>query len=254
MKSQIKALLPSVVLHSIARLRRKWQQWQNRRRSTEQVFTEIYAKNLWGGQPGEFDSGYGSAEAYAVSPYLASVRQLAQIHGFAGKRFVDLGCGDFRVGRELTALSSQYIGIDVVRGLIERNRAAFATAEISFSHLNIVSEELPDGDVCFVRQVLQHLSNQQISQVLPKLAKYRWVLITEHYPSDNPQIVANKDKAHGGDIRLFDNSGVYLTQAPFNLPPARVQLVLEVRGAGADTSSDHGVIRTYLHTPQFDVV
>ncbi len=252
MKAQLKALLPGAVVHAVARLRRRWQQWLNRRRSTEQVFTDIYAKNLWGGQPGEFDSGSGTADAIAVSSYLATVHELAATHGFAGKHFVDLGCGDFRVGRKLTGLSARYIGIDVVRSLVERNQLAFGSDSVRFQHLDIVTDALPDGEVCFLRQVLQHLSNAQIEQVLRKLSKYRFVLITEHYPSDNPQIVANRDKAHGGDIRLYENSGVYLTEPPFKLPASSVRQVLEVRGVGADASADHGVIRTFLYTPPAD--
>jgi hypothetical protein len=75
------------------------------------------------------------------------------------------------------------------------------------------------------------------------------VLVTEHYPSDNPGIRPNLDKVHGADVRLWGNSGVYLTEPPFSLPADEVTPVLEVPGAGMAPGVDAGVIRTYLYAP-----
>jgi SAM-dependent methyltransferase len=165
-------------------------------------------------------------------------------------RFVDLGCGDFRVGRQLLPLCSSYIGIDIVKPLVRSNQEKHGSSTIQFEHLDIVNDELPDGDVCFVRQVLQHLSNDQIVQIIQKLKKYKWVFITEHYPSDNNKIKPNLDKAHGGDIRLYNNSAVYLAEPPFSLPNELLRQVLEVPGAGIEGRYDRGVIRTFLYMPK----
>jgi len=116
-------------------------------------------------------------------------------------------------------------------------------------HLDIVEDELPNGDVCFVRQVLQHLSNRQIIVVLPKLKKYKWVFITEHYQTDNNVIKPNIDKVHGRDVRVYDNSGVYLSKPPFELPAQELKEVLEVPGVGLEGLNDPGVIRTFLYKP-----
>lgn len=43
------------------------------------------------------------------------------------------------------------------------------------------------------------------------------MIITEHYPSPSAKIIPNKDKPHGPDTRIPDNSGVYLDLPPFNL-------------------------------------
>jgi hypothetical protein len=108
---------------------------------------------------------------------------------------------------------------------------------------------LPDGDACFLRQVLQHLSNREICAILPKLNKYRWVYITEHYPTDNDGIKPNKDKVHVGDIRLLENSGVYLSKPPFNLPGQTLLKVLEIPSDGLGEGNDPGVIRTFRYKP-----
>jgi len=116
---------------------------------------------------------------------------------------------------------------------------------VKFISLDIVEDDLPDGDICFLRQVLQHLSNAQISKILPKLKMYNVCFVTEHYPTDNPAIVPNKDIVHGGGIRPYENSGVYLDESPFNVPRACMELILEVPGVGLPKEYDQGVIRTY---------
>jgi SAM-dependent methyltransferase len=249
-KSLFRALLPNVLIDLYRGLCRVRDQRQNLKKTAEQVFTEIYKKNKWGGLEGDFCSGSGTADERIVAPYVAMVFEVALREKFQGLRFVDLGCGDFRVGSRLRVLSSYYIGVDIVEALVRRNQAIYGDAKTEFVHLNIVTEELPDGDVCFIRQVFQHLSNQQIRSALEKLGKFQWVFITEHYPMDNERIVPNRDKIQGGDIRMYKNSGVYLTEAPFSLPTRTLQKVLEVPGAGAGERNATGIIRTFLYKPR----
>lgn len=243
----VRALARTLLPRSIRRL---WQQSRNRTRSAEDVFTEIYATAAWGGRVGEFCSGSGSADRAMVAAYVAAVSAKAASEGFLGRTFVDLGCGDFRVGRELLPLCSGYVGVDVVAALVERNQREHGDATTRFVRLDIVRDPLPDGDVCFVRHVLQHLSNGQILAILPKLAAYRWVFITEHYPSDDGRIVPNRDMVHGGHVRMSVDSGVYLTEPPFALPERSLTKVMEIPGARLGRGRDAGLIRTFLYQPQ----
>jgi SAM-dependent methyltransferase len=229
--------------------RRALSQRHNRSRSTEEVFTSVYQQSLWGGVDGEFCSGSGSSDEEVVSPYVAMIARLARDEGFEGSSFVDLGCGDFRVGSQLVHLSNRYVGVDVVKPLVESLRHRFAVDGLSFEHLDIINDPLPSGDVCMLRQVLQHLSNEQIKSILPKLKQFRWVIITEHYPGDGVPVRPNLDKTHGGDIRLYRQSGVYLDSPPFNIPVDKLREVLSVQGAGCDPATDPGVIRSFLYCP-----
>ena len=247
MKSLIRKLIPHFLLERYRRFMRIRIQSRNRHKTVEEVFTEIYEKNMWGGPQGEFFSGPGSTDEPIVSAYISMVSEKASGEGFLGLAFVDLGCGDFLVGRQLLPLCSSYIGVDIVKPLIYRNQQMYSNATTRFMHLDITDNELPDGDVCFVRQVFQHLSNQQVAAVLQKLKKYTWVFITEHYPTDNDAIKPNRDKVHGGDVRVFENSGVYLSKPPFELPMQTLRVVLEVPGTGLGKGIDPGVIRTFLY-------
>jgi SAM-dependent methyltransferase len=82
---------------------------------------------------------------------------------------VDLGCGDFRVAQLFVNDSIDYTGIDIVAPLIAHNEARFASHNVRFLCLDIISGELPDGDLCLLREVLQHLSNREITLVLQQV-------------------------------------------------------------------------------------
>jgi len=249
MQMLIRKLIPRSLLNRYKQFKRFREQKENCHRTTEEVFTEIYQQNKWGGSQGGFCSGPGSADEQVVSAYISTVSEKASSENFLGLTFVDLGCGDFRVGKHLLPLCSSYIGVDVVRPLICRNQEKYGNATTSFIHLDIVEDELPTGDVCFLRQVLQHLSNQQIVNILKKLKSYRWVFITEHYPADNDSIKPNLDLVHGGYVRVYDNSGVYLSEPPFKLPKQALKKVLQVPGVGSMEANGPGVICTFLYKP-----
>jgi hypothetical protein len=218
--------------------------------TTEEVFTDIYSKNRWGGKSGTFCSGSGSRETAIVSPYVAKITAELDRIGSASLTAVDLGCGDYSVGRQLSPRCGRYIGVDIVKPLVAHNQARYGSSKVTFRHVDIIRDELPRGDICFVRQVLQHLSNEQITAVLPKLGQFRWCFITEHHPSSRHLKLPNEDKLHGDHIRITRGSGVYLERPPFNVPWSRYHLLLEVPGVEAMADSDPGVIRTYVLTGQ----
>jgi len=211
------------------------------------IFSEIYNNKLWGDGSGDFDSGLGSSEEQVTKPYVTKIANFLKTSKTKPK-VVDLGCGDFRVGKNLACYCREYTGIDIVRKLIDKLNKTASSASVKFKCLDIIDDELPSGDIVFVRQVLQHLSNEQILKILPKLKQYAVAFITEHYPSDNPKIKPNKDIVPGSAIRLYTNSGVYLDKPPFNLPKSSLELFLEVPGTGMGKGQDQGVIRTYKVT------
>jgi hypothetical protein len=218
-------------------------------RSPERVFTGIYRNHAWGDAPGGICSGGGSHDTGITDSYLGLIRDHARSHAFHESTFVDLGCGDMEVGRHLIPLCRVFVGVDVVRFVIDRHRTEMGGDSVDFIHLDMVDDDLPDGDICFVRQVFQHMSNRQVGRVLPKLRKYRRVYITEHLPSGASPWIPNLDKPQGAGIRLDVGSGIDLTAAPFGIPGGEVRLLLEVRGNDAGGGRDPGIIRTVLYTP-----
>jgi hypothetical protein len=245
-KSAIRRVLPRNLISAYTHYRRFTLARRNQRMTTEQVFTAIYSHNRWGGAPGTFCSGDGSHESSIVAPYVAKVTAELEQMDARAMTVVDLGCGDYSVGKQLSPSCGRYIGVDIVKALVAHNQAAFGSPKVSFQHANMVEDMLPDGDICFVRQVLQHLSNDQIAAVLPKLRKFRWCFITEHHPSPSSLCWPNNDKPHGDTIRISGGSGVFLDEPPFSIPAQSYRLLLEVPGIPSIDGADPGVIRTYV--------
>lgn len=178
--------------------------------SVEQTFETVYQRNLWGGIPGEFYSGTGS-DLDIAGPYCKLVREFIREHNV--KSIVDLGCGDFRVSQNLLTPGISYTGIDVASSLIERNNRLFSGPDIRFRAGNAIDEPPPAADLCLIRQMLQHLSNQQILRIFANCHAIRWLLVSEHFiRTGSPHI--NTDKPHGPDTRA---AGILLDKPPFNL-------------------------------------
>ena len=245
-KRCLKAIAPTAGVRIYHRFRRAADHWRNSGRSPEEVFSEIYRKGTWGeaeAQP--FYSGTGSATASIVEPYVTAIGAYLSSLPEGSRRVVDLGCGDFRIGQQLLPYCTSYVGVDVVPDLIRHLSEQVTDPRARFVHADIIDGELPPGDVCLVRQVLQHLSNAQISKVLAKLDQYSTVFITEHYPADDVVVVANKDKVHGGGIRLFEDSAVYVDKAPFSFFPGKTELFLERTDDSFNGLYKPGKIRTF---------
>lgn len=197
------------------------------------VFSRIYRENRWGHDENTvFHSGEGS-RGEVVDAYVATVASRLKEHEQdvgRGLTIVDIGCGDFEVGRRLVdALpESRYVGCDIVPDLIDHHRKSYGSERVEFQALDAVTDDLPSGDVCLIRQVLQHLSNSDIRTIVSKL-NYKYVYVTESFPLEREGPV-NPDKPAGADVR-FDwrtgrGGGVELDQPPFD---RRVEEILKVR-------------------------
>lgn len=207
--------------------------------SARSVFDQVYRERRWGRKLSRrYFSGQGSHDPAVVKPYVAAVRQFLSTLQ-ERPDVVDLGCGDFNVGRGLRDVCAQYTACDVVPDLIAYNKKAFAADRVEFRCLDMIAEPLPRGDVAFLRQVLQHLTNEQIARVLPKLAQYRYLILTEHVPSA-AQFLPNADHIAGSGTRLTQNSGVVIEAAPFEFPYRSKQEICSVEKYG-------GLIKTIVY-------
>lgn len=191
---------------------------------TKAAMSQIYELNLWGGQEAEFYSGAGSHDIEIVNPYLEVITTFLKRYN---KKLTvcDLGCGDFNVGKELVPYTEKYVAIDIVENLIDRNKRLYQTDNLEFQCLDIAKDDLPVADCVILRQVLQHLSNAEIQSVVTKLARYQYIVLTEHLPLGD--FIPNKDIISGQGIRLKQNSGVNVLKTPFNLKVKKETLLGE---------------------------
>jgi hypothetical protein len=206
-----------------------------------EVFGGVYREHRWGRRMlRKFFSGPGSHDPEVVEPYVEAMRRF--LGSFPQPPDVaDLGCGDFNVGRQLRASCGRYVACDIVPDLIAHNSARHGRLNVDFRCLNLVEDPLPEARIALVRQVLQHLSNEQIARIVPKLARYELVVLTEHLPATQP-FIANADQQPGSGIRLTRHSGVVLTEPPFGLRVRSQRRLCATRKYG-------GLIVTDLYAP-----
>ncbi|WP_445167260.1 methyltransferase [Mycolicibacterium sp. Dal123E01] len=210
--------------------------------STQEIFEAVYEKRMWGVGPvdARYSSGSGSHDSDVVGPYVAAVSSLIESLE-SPPDAVDLGCGDFAIGSRLRPLFNRYTACDVVPGVLEQNRVQYRALDVDFRLVDIAKDELPAGDIVFVRQVLQHLSNEKISRALGAIKDtYAQLVLTEHLPLD-PNFVPNIDIATGPDVRLTVHSGVDISKPPFSISATSSEVLCEVEEMGCR-------IRTTLYT------
>jgi len=201
------------------------------------IMRDIYLNKRWGGKKYDFYSGFGSHSKKVVKPYVKVIRGFLDSH--ENKLIVcDIGCGDFNVGSQLVAHAKTYFAVDVVQELISRNKELFKHDKLIFDCIDIINEQLPIGDCVIIRQVLQHLSNEDIKKIIPKLQKFKYAIVTEHLPKK--EFIANKDKTTSVNIRLSKGSGVVLHEEPFNLKAKQTTEILRKH-------YNKGVITTMLY-------
>ena len=228
--SKLEKLLPPFILRWSKFS--SWSRWKNK--SNQEIFEEIYTNKIWGKSPNSADvffSGGGSHEADIVSSYVKSVKKF--LSSLENKPvIVDIGCGDFNVGKNFLTLATQYVGCDVVPSLIDFNIKTYRRKNLTFIHLDAVKDELPKGEVVIIRQVLQHLSNAQIKSILKKInLNYGYLILTEHLPKEE-NFVANVDIPVGHLIRANVNSGLNIEKPPLNFKAKNKKIIDEISHSG----------------------
>jgi hypothetical protein len=238
MKDLIRPLVPTSLMTVWRRYRSASIDRQFQGLDPAELFSAIYRKKMWGSVAGSaFCSGQGSHYDHIVRPYVEAVGDfLAEFS--SAPHAADLGCGDFNVGSQIRSLCARYVASDVVPELVARNAQMYSGLDVSFECIDIVKDPLPVGEIAFLRQVLQHLSNAQILQIVPKLYQYSWVVVSEHLPS-NLGFIANVDKPAGPGIREVFGSGVLLSEAPFGLRRLEQRVLCSV-----PVSEQSGVVQT----------
>lgn len=207
---------------------------------TKDAMNQVYRMKLWGSGASDFYSGNGSHHPAIINPYIDELQSFLKSFD-PPLTICDLGCGDFNVGKELVKYAKKYIAIDIVEDLIKYNAEKYKEDNLEFRCLDIAKDDLPVADCVLLRQVLQHLSNAEVHQIVNKLVNFKYVILTEHVPEEN--FIPNKDIISGQGIRLKKQSGINLLVEPFNLEIKEEKQLVQVA-----SGNSKGVIVTTLYT------
>lgn len=150
-------------------------------------------------------SGAGSTieETAALRRILPSL-----VEDYEIRSILDVPCGDFNWFRRVPLSNVDYVGVDIVHRIIERNRRIHAGENRRFEVADATCDRLPKADLVVCRDLLIHLSLADISRVLRQVLRSgsNWFLAT-HFGDTNCN-----DDIESGDFRP-----VNLCAPPFEL-------------------------------------
>ena len=163
------------------RIRRMIRRFQ----SMEPIFSEIRTWNTWGGVDSVSGPGSDLKETLSIRPAIIDLFRDLQI-----KTLLDAPCGDFFWVKEFVHELCEYIGVDIVKDLIEENNRKYENDHVNFQCLDITKDPLPRVDLILCRDCLVHFSFKHIRSVLLNFKKTesRYLLTTtfpEHEGNEN---------------------------------------------------------------------
>ena len=177
----------------------------NRPPSLTSTFNRIYAEGTWGkDSAGKGTSGSGST-LQITREYRAYIEEFIKKH--AVKSVIDAGSGDWSFSAAIDWGDASYLGIDIASDVVEAVRKNHETHKIKFQ-VGDITEDLPAADLLISKDVLQHLSNEQIHKFIKnnlRKGKYKWGILTNDRSSENRDIWT-------GEYRRID-----LTAPPFEV-------------------------------------
>jgi hypothetical protein len=192
------------------------------------LFSSLYKIKHWGNNNTPFFSGFGSHTSPTIPFYIETVKTF--LKGFTYKpNIIDIGCGDFNIGKQFVPFVNNYLAIDIVDDLIKYNKSIYNYPNVTFKTLDITQTPIPPTDVIIIRHVFQHLSNSYIKSALQNIyLKSKYLIITECIPSCN--FTPNLDILPGYFFRPEDNnSGVDILSPPFNFSIEEELITLSIK-------------------------
>jgi len=172
----------------------------------QEAFRTIFEENRWGSS--ESRSGCGSTVTY-TKPLRKSLERLLKVSNV--KIFLDAPCGDFNWMQYVSLPDgTRYIGGDIVDSLIHNLQQSHGGKKYSFQTIDIVEGPLPAADLWLCRDVLFHLSNQDIHKVLTNFS----LSSIPHILNTTYNFVRRNEDVRAGGFRFIN-----LRQPPFMLPP-----------------------------------
>lgn len=129
--------------------------------NTEQIFTHIFNHHGFG--PSESVSGPGS-NLHQTQEIRLALPKLIQEYRISS--ILDAPCGDFYWMRFVNLNTCKYIGVDIVKNLIEDNRKKYQSAMRAFVQIDIAAGKLPKVDLIICRDLLVHLPFTDIVKVI----------------------------------------------------------------------------------------
>jgi hypothetical protein len=148
-------------------------------RGSSNPFRDIYNTKLWGSH----GSVSGGGSELATTETIRTMLPLLMDH-FSIRSILDVPCGDYNWMKEVTKKSEfvDYIGGDIVIEIVEKNTKLFTTNHVRFIQVDITKDKLPNVDLIFCKDCLQHLSFEKVVDAINnfKNSGSKYLLVTSY--------------------------------------------------------------------------
>lgn len=175
-----------------SRINKHWSEYWNERniylnnnKSHIESFTNVYETNKWGNNNNKYyngSSGSGSSIHEQINTYVPFLKQFIKNRNI--NSIVDLGCGDFVIGKYLYEnYNGTYTGYDAYKKVVDYNiNNNKLTDKFDFIHLDICNqkEAIIASDLCILKDILMHWKLQDIYTFLDYIIasnKFKYILI-----------------------------------------------------------------------------
>jgi len=168
----------------------------------QKIFNAIYANGIWNNSsPTIPKSGPGSSvkNTQSFRSFFDTFCEKNDV-----KEVLDIGCGDLTwMPLTTTFQTKRYTGIDIVQSLIDSHRIKYP--QHTFLCLDAITQDLSYSEVVIIRDVLFHLTIEDIQTLLAKI-RCKYLIMTS---CKNAKNTNHFDRCHYHTINL--------TIEPFNM-------------------------------------
>jgi 2-polyprenyl-3-methyl-5-hydroxy-6-metoxy-1,4-benzoquinol methylase len=170
--------------------------------SRQETFKKIYENGIWNDSRSDIPkSGPGSSLVNTVK-FREFFDTFCEAN--AVESVLDIGCGDLTwMPLTKTFQTKKYTGIDIVQSLIDSHSANYP--QHTFFCLDAVAQDIPSADIICIRDVLFHLSIEDIQTLLKKV-KCKYLVVT-----------SCRNDVNNNAFNRCHYHTINLTKAPFNM-------------------------------------
>ena len=162
----------------------------------KQVFEKIYEKKKWGSN-GTL-SGEGTRPE-AAAEYVLYLSNFLIAHPEINS-ILDIGHGDWKMWPDRYFSKFDYTGIDITSSVVDNCIRQFGNDHQRFIEADFLEIELPQADLLLIKDVLIHLSNDDIKKTLGRLSEFKYSIVVTDNESKGWRVIAGNLK------REFDKS------------------------------------------------
>ncbi len=170
----------------------------------QQIFTTIYQNKVWGDSASVSGVGSNLEQTKVLREELPQILKTFNI-----KSMLDAPCGDCYWITKISLPLEVYIGIDIVEGIIAKNKELFEDENHTYYHLDLIHDPLPKVDLVLCRDCLVHFTFEQIKLALKNLKNSgaTYLLLTTF-----------SGKRRNYNIKMGDWRPLNFQLPPFNFP------------------------------------